>query len=165
MREKELISFVVMAYNDQANIPRTIEAITALDDLGQHEIIVVYDGSHDRSVSIVKEIAATSETVRLIELGTKCGREFARDRGIAEARREDIVAVDADIILPPDRLVPTRAAIEKHSAVGGTPVPDGDVAYIYRKFRLAPRFVGNTTTVTDNIGLYLREVFELVRFA
>ena len=160
MREKELISFVVMAYNDQANIPRTIEAITALDDLGQHEIIVVYDGSHDRPVSI-----ATSETVRLIELGTNCGREFARDRGIAEARREDIAAVDADIILPPDRLVPTRAAIEKHSAVGGTPVPDGDVAYIYRKFRLAPRFVGNTTTVTDNIGLYLRKVFELVRFA
>ncbi len=165
MPEKELISFVVIAYNDQANIARTIEAITALDDLGEHEIIVVDDGSHDRPVSIVKEIAATSETVRLIELGTNYGRGFARDRGIAEERGEYIATVDADIILPSDWLVPTRAGIEKHSAVGGAPVPDGDVAYIHHKFRLTPRFVGNTTTVTGNIGLYLRKVFELVRFA
>jgi glycosyltransferase involved in cell wall biosynthesis len=165
MRERELISFVVIAYNDQVNIPRTIETITALDDLGQPEIIVIDDGAHDRLVSTVKKIAATSETVRLIEFRTNYGGEFVRDGGIAGVRREDMATVDADIILPSDRLVPTRAAIEKHSAVGGTTVPDGDVAYIYRKFRLAPRFVGNTTTVTDNIGLYLRKVFELVRFA
>ena len=161
MPEKELISSVVMAYDEQANIAWTIQAITALDDLGEHEIIVD-DDSHDRAVSIVKEIAATSETVRLIELGTNYGRGFARDGGIAQARGEYIATID--IILPPDWLVQTRAAIEEHSAVDGTPVPDGDVAYIYRMFRLNPQFVGNITKATGNNGLYRRKVFELVRF-
>ena len=53
--------------------------------------------------------------------------------------------------------------MEKHSAVDGTPAPDGHVAYIYRRFRLTPRFVGNTT-VTSNNGPHRRKVFELVRF-
>ena len=165
MREKELISFVVMAYKDQANIPRTIEAITALDDLGQHEIIVVDDGSHDRPVSIVKEIAATSETVRLIELGRTAA---VNSRGTGESPRRAGRILLLSMPISSCRRTGSFQLVrrsEKHSAVGGTPVPDGDVAYIYRKFRLAPRFVGNTTTVTDNIGLYLRKVFELVRFA
>ena len=36
--------------------------------------------------------------------------------------------------------------------------------YLYRKFRLAPRIVAGTTTVTGNNGLYRHEVFRLVGF-
>lgn len=164
MPVKDSVSFVIIAYNEVANIAHAIRAIEALDGLGDHEIIVVDDGSCDKTVEVVKEIATANEAVRLIELGVNHGRGFARDKGVAEARGEYIATVDADIILPPDWLVCTRAAIEKHAAVGGTPVPDGDVAYLYRRFRLTPRFVGNTTTVTGNNGLFRREVFEFVRF-
>ena len=163
MPEKELISSIVIAYNKRTNIVRTIEAIRALDYVGEHEIIVE-DDSHDRPVSIVKGIAATSEKVRLAELVTNYGRGFVRDSGIAEARGRVCYYCRCRYPLAPDWLVQTRAAIEKNSAVGGTPVPDGDVAHIYRKFRLTPRFVGNTITVTGNNGLYRREVFGLVRF-
>jgi GT2 family glycosyltransferase len=162
--EKDLTSFVIIAYNEAANISNTIAAIMALDELGQHEIVVVDDGSRDRTAEIVKGIVDTSDTMRLIELGTNYGRGFARDRGIAEARGEYIATVDADIILPPDWLVRARSAIANNDAVGGTPIPDGDVAYLYRRFRLTPRIVGNTTTVTGNNGLYRHEVFELVGF-
>jgi GT2 family glycosyltransferase len=162
--EKGLISFVIIAYNEAANIAQAIAAIMALDELGEHEIIIVDDGSRDGTAQVVKKIAATSDAVRLIELGANHGRGFARDRGIAEACGEYIATVDADIILPPDWLVRTRSAIESHDAVGGTPVPDGDVAYLYRRFRLAPRLVGNATTVTGNNGLYRRAVFERAGF-
>jgi Glycosyl transferase family 2 len=162
--EKGLISFVIIAYNEAANIAQTIAAIMALDELGEHEIIIVDDGSRDLTVPIVKEIAAASDTVRLIELGTNHGRGFARKAGIAEARGEYVATVDADIILPADWLARARAAIHNHDAVGGTPVPDGDVAYLYRRFRLAPRIVASTTTVTGNNGLYRHAVFGLVGF-
>lgn len=164
MPEKGLTSFVVIAYNEAAHISDTISAITALDKLDQYEVIVVDDGSCDGTAEIVAEIADSNNAVRLIELGTNHGRGFARHRGIAEACGEFIATVDADIILPRDWLVRARSAIENHDAVGGTPVPDGDVAYLYRKFRLIPRLVGNTTTVTGNNGLYRHEVFEVVDF-
>ena len=164
MPKKGSVSFVVIAYNEAVNIAHAIGAIRNLDELGEHEIIVVDDGSRDRTAEIAKEIAAASETVRIIELGVNHGRGFARVAGVAEARGEYIATVDADILLPSDWLVRARAAIRNHDAVGGTPVPDGDVAYLCRRFRLAPRLVGNTTTVTGNNGLYRREVFQRVGF-
>ena len=51
-----------------------------------------------------------------------------------------------------------------HDAVGGTAVPDGDVAYLYRRFGLTPRVRAHTTTVAGGNGLYRREVFASVRF-
>ena len=37
----------MIAYNEAANIATTIAAITALDGLGKHEVIVIDDGSRD----------------------------------------------------------------------------------------------------------------------
>lgn len=164
MSENGLTSFVVIAYNEAANIAYTISAIIALQELGEHEIIIVDDGSRDETAGIVKGMTATNDALRLIELGVNHGRGYARSMGIAEASGEYIATIDADIILPPDWLVRARSAIENHHAVGGTPVPDGDVAYLYRRFRLTPRFVANTTTVTGNNGLYRHEVFDVVGF-
>lgn len=164
MTTESLTSFVIIAYNEADNISNAISAIMALDELGEHEIIVIDDGSRDGTAEVVRKITSSNNTVRLIELGTNRGRGFARHRGITEARGEFIATVDADIILPRDWLVRTRSAIKDCDAVGGTPVPDGDVAYLYRKFQLTPRFVDSTTTVTGNNGLYRHEVFKAVSF-
>jgi GT2 family glycosyltransferase len=164
MPTKSLTSFVIIAYNEVDNISNTISAIMALDELGEHEVIVIDDGSRDGTAEVVRKITSSNNTVRLIELGANHGRGFARHRGISEAHGEFIATVDADIILPPDWLVRARSAIKDCDAVGGTPVPDGDVAYLYRKFRLTPRFVDSTTTVTGNNGLYRHDVFKVVSF-
>lgn len=164
MPEKGLTSFVVIAYNEEANIAGTISAIKALDGLGKHEIIIVDDGSRDGTAGIVKGMAEADAGIRLIELGNNRGRGSARASGIARARGEYVATVDADIILPADWLVRTRSALGNHDAVGGTAVPDGDVAYLYRRFRLTPRAVGHTATVTGSNGLYRRRVFELAGF-
>jgi hypothetical protein len=54
--------------------------------------------------------------------------------------------------------------LDGHDAVGGTAVPDGDVAYVYQATRLIPRIVGHTTAVTGSNALYRRQVFEVVAF-
>jgi hypothetical protein len=162
--DETFVSFVVIAYNEAANIARALAAITELKDLGQHEIIVVDDGSHDRTARMVRDIAEQNPRVRLIELAENHGRGYARCRGVAEARGGLIAMVDADIILPADWLARARAALGDHDAVGGIAVPDGDVAYICKRFRLVPRIVRSTTTVTGNNGLYRRGVFDLARF-
>jgi glycosyltransferase involved in cell wall biosynthesis len=162
--EGAFVSFVVIAYNEAANISRTLAAITALETLGKHEVIVVNDGSRDNTAQIVREIAAQNRRVRLIDLAENRGRGYARSEGINAAHGELIATVDADIILPPDWLARTSAALLDHHAAGGTAVPDGDVAYLRRRFRLVPRLVGSTTAITGNNGLYRREVFDVVKF-
>jgi hypothetical protein len=158
------ISFVVIAYNEERNIAKTLDSIKGLTDLGDHEIIVVNDGSRDSTAKIVADIVTRDPCVRLIDLAENRGRGYARRTGVAAARGGLIATVDADIILPSDWLTRTRAVLDDHDAVGGTAVPDGDVAYLYRRFGLVPRVVDGTTTVTGNNGLYRREVFDLVEF-
>ena len=164
MPENGLISFVVIAYNEAKGIACTLASISALKELGRYEVIVVDDGSRDRTAEIVAEIAAQNSCVRLIRLTENHGRGYARARGIAEANGKFIATIDADIILPPDWLLRARTALQDHDAVGGTAVPDGDVAYIYKRFRLVPRFVGHTTSVTGSNALYRREVFDIAKF-
>lgn len=164
MREEDLVSFVVIAYNEAASIAATVAAITALDGLGKHEVIVVDDGSADETAGVVTAIAGRDPDVRLISLPENRGRGYARHAGIADARGNLIATVDADIILPRDWLVRARAALRGHDAVGGTAVPDGDVAYLYRRFGLTPRVRAHTTTVAGGNGLYRSEVFAAVGF-
>jgi Glycosyl transferase family 2 len=164
MPGRSLISFVVIAYNEAANIARTLASITELEDLGQYEIIVVDDGSRDDTALVVTDIAAGNPRIRLIELAENHGRGYARSKGVAAARGGLIAMVDGDIILPADWLARARAALGEHDAVGGIAVPDGDVAYVCRRFRLMPCIVRPTTTVTGNNGLYRREVFDVTGF-
>jgi GT2 family glycosyltransferase len=162
--EETFVSFVVIAYNEAASIARTLTSITELADLGEHEIIVVNDGSRDSTAQIVSDIATQNPRVRLIDLAENRGRGYARSQGIEAARGGLIATVDADIILPASWLNQTRAALEGHDAVGGIAVPDGDVAYVYRRCKLPPRVVHGTTTVAGSNGLYRREVFDVVGF-
>lgn len=164
MSKELFVSFVIIAYNEAANIARSVEAITELKDLGAHEIIVIDDASTDGTAKIVANIAQHDSCIQFIELAENRGRGYARSRGIAAAHGALIAMVDADIVLPTNWLVRARAALEDHDAVGGIALPDGDVAYVCRRFRLVPRIVQGTTTVTGNNGLYRREVFDVASF-
>lgn len=160
------ISFVVIAYNEARNIGRALDAITALAGLDRqpYEVIVVNDGSRDGTADVVASAAARNPHIKLIDLPRNRGRGYARATGIAAAQGEIIATVDADIILPADWLIRSEEALADHDAVGGTAVPDGDVAYVYQATRLVPRVVGHATTVTGSNALYRRQVFELVAF-
>jgi GT2 family glycosyltransferase len=164
LSENGLVSFVVIAYNEAGNIARTLASINTLEGLGKYEVIVVDDGSRDETTQIVANITVQNPCVRLIRLAQNHGRGYARSRGITEANGEFIATVDADIVLPPDWLLRAQAGLHDHDAVGGTAIPDGDVAYIHKRFRLVPRFVGHTTTVSGSNALYRRAVFGIVKF-
>jgi succinoglycan biosynthesis protein ExoA len=160
----ESVSFVVIAFNEAANIASAITSIIEQQGLDDYEIVVVNDGSSDRTAEIVADIAAANAQVRQIVLPDNTGRGNARKTGVGVAAGELIATVDADIVLPSDWLVRARAALTDSDAVGGIAVPDGDVAYIHRRFGLNPRAVGPATTVTGSNALYRRKVFDTVEF-
>ncbi len=156
------VSFVVIARNEAATITAALGSILA--QRVDKEIVVVDDCSRDRTPELVAELASGQPGIRLIRLPGNRGRGFARHTGVTAARGRLVATVDADVILPETWWERCAEALATADAVAGTAVPDGDVAYLYRRFSLSPRRRTHTTPVTASNALYRCEVFACASF-
>ncbi|MCD4770898.1 glycosyltransferase [archaeon] len=155
-------SFVIIAYNEENTIANCIDSILKQKGLGSYEIVIVNDASKDNTAKVVKEIR--SKNINLISLKENKGRGNARDTGVRNTKGEYIAFIDADIVLPKNWLKTCMTYIRKYDAVGGIAVPDGDVAYLYNKFRLKPKTVSHTTEITGSNSLYKKDIFKKIKF-
>jgi len=88
------VSVLIPAYNEEAVIAQTVRA--ALDsDYPKLELIVIDDGSADRTSEIVRESFGRDARVRLLTQSNH-GKPSALNYGLAEASGEIIVSIDAD---------------------------------------------------------------------
>lgn len=102
-----MISVVIPLYNKEKSIARTLECV--LNQTYQDfEVVVVNDGSKDRSAAVVEQF--TDARIRLIKQ-TNGGVSAARNRGIAEARGEYVAFLDADDVWLPDHLANLESLI------------------------------------------------------
>lgn len=92
------LSVFFPAYNEEGIIATTVEragqAVRELAD--DYEIIVVDDGSADRTAAIVRQISATDPHVRLVQHERNRGYGAALRTGFASARHELVFFSDAD---------------------------------------------------------------------
>jgi glycosyltransferase involved in cell wall biosynthesis len=158
------VSFVVIAYNENANIVNCLSSIADQEGAGSFEVVVVDDGSSDNTATLVTEFAVGRPEFSVLRHPVNLGRGAARQTGLSAARGGLIAMVDADIVLPAHWLHYCTAALASDhvDAVGGVPLPDGDVSFICQKLGLRPRIVLPSVPVPGSNGLYKRRVFELV---
>jgi glycosyltransferase involved in cell wall biosynthesis len=100
------VSVIVPAYNEAETIEdvvRGIERVLARWP-GSHEIIVVDDGSRDRTGEIAASLAKQLPIVRLVQLPQNRGYGAAQQTGIAQARGELVWLLPADGQIPPSAL-------------------------------------------------------------
>ena len=92
------LSIFLPVYNEEENLPRLHEQITAaMNALGRtYEVIYVDDGSTDRSFAILAEIAARDPHTRVISFRRNYGQTAAMAAGIHAARGEVLIPMDAD---------------------------------------------------------------------
>ena len=158
------LSFVIIAYNEESNLPDTLDSILGQEGLERFEVIVVNDGSTDHTADVVRDVARAHPEVRLLDLQPNRGRGAARLAG-AQATNGDYVAfVDADIVLPRDWLTVCLRHIAEYDAVGGMAVPDGDVAFLYRRFALHPKVIRNSYPITGSNCLFRHALLDTVAF-
>src|SRR5688500_2220355 len=93
------LSLFLPVLNEEDNLRPMHEKIrAALDSLGKSaEVIFVDDGSTDKSLAILKEIAASDDRVRVISLRRNYGQTAAMSAGIDAARGDILIPMDADL--------------------------------------------------------------------
>jgi glycosyltransferase involved in cell wall biosynthesis len=99
-------------YNEEESIEAAVAAArAALEPLGaDYEIVIVDDGSTDRSAALAEALAAGDPRLRVLRHERNCTLGAALRTGFAAARRELVLYTDAD--LPVDLRVLPRALDE-----------------------------------------------------
>lgn len=95
MNPDKLYSIVVPLYNEEENVPLLIDAVKNTIKNYHYELILVDDFSTDRTVKVIKDIAASN--VVLIELKKNYGQSSALMAGIDYASGDYIITMDGDM--------------------------------------------------------------------
>jgi len=113
------VSVIVPAYNEEQVIESTIRSLLA-SDYAQFEIIVVDDGSSDRTSEVVREKFAGNSLVRLFTVAN-AGKAAALNFGLRHVQGDIVVALDADTQFPSEtiRALARRFVDAKIGAVAG----------------------------------------------
>jgi len=114
-------SVIVPSYNVERYIDECVRSAARQESGGEHEVIVVDDGSTDGTPAIVRRLAQELPNVRAFFQANDGAPGKARNRGIAEARGELLVFLDSDDRLPTGAL----AAYDRAAAAGGADVLAG----------------------------------------
>ncbi len=92
------LSVVIPVYNEAQGLPELVERIeSALQAVGDYEVIFVDDGSRDASLAVLTELAQSRPWMRVIALRRNYGQTLAIQTGIQHATGEVIVLMDSDL--------------------------------------------------------------------
>ena len=102
-RQKPVCSVVVPMYNEEEVISETCRRLKqTMDEAGvAYEILLVNDGSRDRTVEIASEICAGDPAFRMLLFSRNFGHQAAITAGMDYSEGDAVVVIDADLQDPP----------------------------------------------------------------
>lgn len=104
MTVRPTYSIVAPVYNEEGNVPRLVAEVTrVMESTGEPwELILVNDGSRDKSLEEMRAEAAKNPNVKIINFARNFGHQVAVTAGIDYASGRAVVLIDADLQDPPE---------------------------------------------------------------
>lgn len=162
------ISAVIPAYNDETTIARLIQDTDCLlkEISSDYEIVVINDGSKDKSLAVVQELAKKNKNIRLInhEINQGYGRTI-KELYLA-GTKELVFSLPGDYQFAPKELLTMAEGLRKHDFVIGHRVKRNDPPR--RKLQSAIYnmmlriFYGCSYKDVNSIKLFRREVLDRI---
>jgi len=166
------ISIVIPLYNEEDSIPHLAEALdAAIANCGEPtEVIIVDDGSRDRSFALLKDLAERDPRFTIVRFRRNFGQTAAFAAGFAQARGEVVITMDADLQNDPMDIPLLMTKIDEgYDIVSGWRKNRQD-RWLDRKLpsMLANRLISNVTDVRlhdygCSLKAYRTEVLQHVR--
>lgn len=122
------ISVIIPVFNEESNLvvlhERLVNAVAAISN--NYELIFVNDGSKDKSLSVIKDLAQKNPQIKYIDFSKNFGHQLAVFAGLENAKGNAIVIIDADLQDPPELIKDLYAKLQQGY----------DVVYAQREQRL-----------------------------
>ena len=118
------LSVVIPIYNEESNIEKLWARLYAVlrenfDGQGW-EVVLTDDGSRDKSLEMILEIARREPRVKVVEFNRNYGQHAAIFAGFSQATGSVVVTMDADLQNPPEEIPKLVAKVaEGYDVVGG----------------------------------------------
>jgi len=123
------LSVVAPLYNEEGNVAELVRRVRAAADgapgIDAYEIVLIDDGSTDRTAELLRAQAKADPRLVIVRLSRNFGHQLASTAGLDIARGDAVVLIDADLQDPPE-LIP--AMVERWQA-------GFDVVYAVRRSR------------------------------
>jgi dolichyl-phosphate beta-glucosyltransferase len=125
------LSVVIPAYNEEARIGPSLEKMAAYLDAQPYswDMVVVSDGSKDKTESIVQDFATKRPNVRLIAYSPNRGKGNAVRLGMLAAEGQRVLFMDADLATPPEETSKVMVHLDQGAdvAIGSRPLKESSL--------------------------------------
>lgn len=104
---KEKISIIVPCYNEEESLPifyKEIDKISKEMKSVDFEFLFINDGSRDKTLSILRDMAKKDKRVRYISFSRNFGKEAGMCAGLENATGDFVAIMDADMQDPPSKV-------------------------------------------------------------
>ncbi|HIK13747.1 MAG TPA: glycosyltransferase family 2 protein [Leptolyngbyaceae cyanobacterium M33_DOE_097] len=100
-------SIVIPLYNEEVNLPVLYQRLRSLMEAvpGQWEIVLIYDGSRDRTLECLRQLHQQDERICYLSFARNFGHQTAVTAGLNFARGDAVIVMDGDLQDPPE-LIP-----------------------------------------------------------
>lgn len=116
------LSIIIPSYNEEQRLPKTLRQIAAYLQRSKidAEVIVVDDGSHDRTGEVARAFVKEVPALRVVANGVNRGKGFSVRRGMLEARGRIVLFTDADLSAPIEEAGKLLAALAANDVAIGS---------------------------------------------
>lgn len=113
------VSVLVPARNEERFIGAQLDALLDQSFAGTWELLVIDNGSTDRTAEIVRARAHHDRRVRLIDASEQPGKVYAAEKGVAASTGETLIFCDADDVVGEGWMTALIRGLQLHDVVTG----------------------------------------------
>lgn len=112
---KQQVDLILPAHNEEGNIRPIYEEIVSCFETSRYDFQVFFvdDGSTDKTLEVIREIAADDDRVKFIELSRNFGHQNAIKAGLDHTEAEIVIMMDCDLQHPPELITLMLTEYEK----------------------------------------------------
>ena len=128
------LSIIIPAYNEESRLPSTLERVAAyIARSGRStEVIVVDDGSRDRTAAVAASFRARMPSLRVVPNGINRGKGYSVRHGMLEACGRLVLFTDADLSAPIEEADKLLHALETHDVSIGSRALDRSLITVHQ---------------------------------
>jgi glycosyltransferase involved in cell wall biosynthesis len=127
------LSVVIPSYNEELRLPTTLDRIAGYlqSYRGTAEVLVVDDGSKDRTAAVAESYRGKIPSLRVVSNGVNRGKGYSVRRGMQAARGRIALFTDADLSAPIEEAGKLIAALENNDVAIGSRAMDRSLITVH----------------------------------